>query len=51
MKTFVEYPPEAKKTYKFKFGVAGELPKVLLTVANLFAKVCLIYMTPKKTPS
>ena len=52
MKTFVEYLTEAKKTYKFKFGVAGELPEGFIdSCESCLQKFGLINMTPgKKTP-
>ena len=52
MKTFVEYLTEAKKTYKFKFGVAGELPEGFIDrCESCLQKFGLINMTPgKKTP-
>ena len=38
MKTFVEYSIEAKKTYKFKFGVAGELPEGFIDKGEFVCK-------------
>ena len=49
MKTFVEYLTEAKKTYKFKFGVAGELPEGFIdSCESCLKKFGLINMTPGK---
>ena len=52
MKTFEQYLTEAKKTYKFKFGIAGELPEGFVdSCESCMQKFGLVNMTPpKKTP-
>lgn len=52
MKTFEKYLTEAKKTYKFKFGIAGELPEGFADgCESCLQKFGLVNMSPgKKTP-
>ena len=52
MKTFEQYLTEAKKTYKFKFGIAGDLPEGFTdSCESCMQKFGLVNMTPpKKTP-
>jgi|TARA_B100001996_G_scaffold17245_1_gene14204 hypothetical protein len=52
MKTFEQYLTEAKKTYKFKFGIAGELPEGFTdSCESCLQKFGLVNLTPgKKTP-
>ena len=52
MKNFETYLTEAKKTYKFKFGIAGDLPEGFTdSCESCLQKFGLVNMTPpKKTP-
>ena len=49
MKTFEQYLTEAKKTYKFKFGIAGDLPEGFTdSCESCMQKFGLVNMTPPK---
>lgn len=52
MKTFAEYLTESKKTYKFKIGLAGDLPEGCVdTMETALQKFGVMNMTAgKKTP-